>query len=183
MLVLTAVSALLVLAQPSVALWPQPTQITTGTTPLKLAPGFSIRLNGVRNAPRDLAEAASRTEKFLRDDKLALLVPDRGQSLKGPIKAAKALRSLTVTLSGGAAKSISEEAIAPLGTRSEGYTLTVPSDGSDAVLSANSTLGLFRGLTTFSQLWYDVDGQTFTNQAPVAITDAPAYVSFPSLTS
>ncbi|KAH6912581.1 beta-hexosaminidase [Coprinopsis sp. MPI-PUGE-AT-0042] len=175
MLVLTAVSALLVLAQPTVALWPQPRQITTGTAPLKLAPGFSIRLNGVRNAPKDLVEAASRTEKYLRDDKLALLVPDRGQSLKSSVKSAKALRSLTVTLSGGGAKSISEEAIAPLGTRAEGYSLTVPSDGSDAVLTANSTLGLFRGLTTFSQLWYDADGQTFTNQAPVAITDSPAY--------
>jgi hypothetical protein len=30
----------------------------------------------------------------------------------------------------------------------------MPADGSGAVLSAASTLGLFRGLNTFAQLWY-----------------------------
>jgi hexosaminidase len=53
--------------------------------------------------------------------------------------------------------------------------LTVPADGSAATLKANSTLGLFRGLTTFGQLWYDLDNMTYTIEAPISITDAPAY--------
>ncbi|THH03664.1 hypothetical protein EW145_g6103, partial [Phellinidium pouzarii] len=38
-----------------------------------------------------------------------------------------------------------------------------------------STLGLFRGLATFGQIWYTAGGKTFTTEAPFAITDAPAF--------
>ncbi|KAG5732634.1 hypothetical protein E4T56_gene16912, partial [Termitomyces sp. T112] len=38
-----------------------------------------------------------------------------------------------------------------------------------------STLGLFRGLTTFGQLWYDLNGITYTLQAPFDIVDSPAF--------
>jgi hexosaminidase len=72
-------------------------------------------------------------------------------------------------------RSISDEATDVLESRDEAYTLTVPSDGSVATLEANSTLGLFRGLTTFGQLWYEYDGVTYTLEAPIQIHDAPAY--------
>jgi beta-acetyl hexosaminidase like len=49
---------------------------------------------------------------------------------------------------------IEVEARMLLGTRDEGYSLVVPADGSYAVLRANSTLGLFRGLKTFTWLWF-----------------------------
>jgi len=60
-------------------------------------------------------------------------------------------------------------------SRVEGYTLTIPADGSAASLKANSTLGLFRGLTTFGQFWYDLQGTTYTLAAPFNIVDSPAY--------
>ncbi|KAJ2926079.1 hypothetical protein H1R20_g11013, partial [Candolleomyces eurysporus] len=75
----------------------------------------------------------------------------------------------------GTPKSISEEAVAAIESRAEAYTLTVPADGSEAVLTASSSLGLFRGLTTFGQLWYDLDGATYSLQAPISINDSPAY--------
>ncbi|TFK27667.1 beta-hexosaminidase [Coprinopsis marcescibilis] len=160
-----------------VALWPLPTQISTGTTALRLSADLQISLDGVRNAPADLRDAVARTRDFLRRDKLQLLVPDRGASLKSRITSAPLLRSLRVTLTGTEpTRPIAEEAIAAIETRQEGYTLNVPADGSAATLTATSTLGLFRGLTTFSQLWYDLDGDTYTVQAPFAITDAPKYV-------
>ncbi|EGN98182.1 glycoside hydrolase family 20 protein [Serpula lacrymans var. lacrymans S7.3] len=59
--------------------------------------------------------------------------------------------------------------------RDEAYSLSVPSDGSAAILKANSSLGLFRGLTTFSQLWYEYDGTTYNPEAPIEITDWPLY--------
>lgn len=162
---------------PALALWPLPRQISTGTTALKLAPGFNINLSGIKQAPKDLSDAVERTESFLRNDKLQALVVDRGASSAGAVRVAKSLKSLTVSLvSSSPVKSISEEAVAPLESRIEAYTLTVPADGSDAVLQANSTLGLLRGLTTFGQLWYDLSGSTYTLQAPFNIVDSPAYV-------
>ncbi|KAF7316026.1 Beta-hexosaminidase [Mycena indigotica] len=169
-------SLLLALFPSALALWPQPTSINTGKTALKLAHGFDIKLS-VPNAPSDLKDAVSRAKGFLKTDALAALVIDRGASAAGALKSAKSLPSLTVEFAAknGKVKSISEEAIAPIGTRDEGYTLSVPADGSPAVLKANSTLGLFRGLQTFGQIWFDFSGTTYTLEAPIQISDKPAY--------
>ncbi|KAH9960975.1 glycoside hydrolase superfamily [Lactifluus volemus] len=67
----------------------------------------------------------------------------------------------------------------PIGTRDKGVSLVVPADGSHAVLKANSTLGLFRDLNTFtlfSQLWFTVPGTVYMIGAPVEIQDSPAYL-------
>jgi hexosaminidase len=77
---------------------------------------------------------------------------------------------------GAAVKSITEESQKEITSRKENYVLSVPKDDSRAVLTANSTLGLLRGLTTFEQLWYYFDGKIYTLEAPVEIADAPAYV-------
>lgn len=178
MLPFITLSVLLAIA-PVYAVWPVPKQYNIGSTPLRLSPSFSIKLSGVTNAPRDLVDAVTRTTAYLHTDKLQALVPDRGASSAKVIRGAKALSSLTLSLSTkGKVRSISEEAIDDLESRAEGYTLTIPADGSGAVLKANSTLGLFRGLTTFGQLWYDWDGTTYSLEAPFNIVDAPAYVRF-----
>lgn len=161
----------------TLALWPRPQNLTAGNTPLRLAAGFSIEISGIPQVPKDLSDAVTRTTKFLTTDKLQLLVPDRGASLTDAVNSAETLHSLTVTLSSSASsdvKSISEDAVAGLGVADESYTLQVPAGG-DATLTANSALGLFRGLTTFEQLWFDLGGTTFTLQAPVHIEDAPVY--------
>lgn len=170
--------ALSLLLTSSKALWPLPKNLSTGTTPLRLSPDFQILLSGVYHPPADLVAAVERTSNYLRTDKLQALVPDRGASSLGAIQHASSLSSLTLSLTpaSGEVKSISEEAIADVETRVEGYMLTVPADGSTAVLTANSTLGLFRGLTTFEQLWYELNGYIYTLTAPISITDAPAYV-------
>lgn len=106
------------------------------------------------------------------------LVVSRGKSDSTTIKKAESLSSLELSLSDGAAvKSIAEESVEEITTRSECYVLSVPSDGSNAILTANSTLGLLRGLTTFEQLWYYLEGEIYTLEAPMQINDAPAYVS------
>ncbi|KIP03087.1 glycoside hydrolase family 20 protein [Phlebiopsis gigantea 11061_1 CR5-6] len=165
----------LLLAVPVCGLWPIPRALQTGTTPLILSKDFKI--TAIRNPPSDLTGAISRTLGHISDDKLQRLVVGRASADEAAVQHAKQLPSLTLSLAEGAeVKSISEEAIKPLGTRSEEYVLHVPSDGSPATLSANSTLGLLRGLTTFEQLWYDLDGAaTYTLEAPISITDAPAY--------
>jgi hexosaminidase len=176
------------------ALWPQPRQLTTGTTPLKLSKSFDVQLSGISSAPKDLQDAIQTLKSQLTNDKLAILTVDRGASFKGAVGRAKTLSKLSVSLSSSSSaagtnstskkpagiKSISEEAVLPLEQRQEGYTLSVPVDGSVATLEANSTLGLYRGLTTFGQLWFDLDGTTYLTNGPVQIQDSPLYVSLHS---
>lgn len=165
------------LTGPVSALWPIPRALQTGSTPLILAKNFQIV--SVRSSPSDLDDAVSRTIGHLNDDKLQRLVVGRASTDKATVQHAKQLSSLVLSIPNGKkVNSIMEEAIKPIGSRSEEYTLHVPSDGSPATLAANSTLGLLRGLTTFEQLWYDLDGAaTYTLEAPISISDSPAFVS------
>jgi hexosaminidase len=157
--------------------------MTTGDSPLQLVPGFNIKIAGIHNIPQDLSDAVHRTTNYLKTDKLGALVPDRGASSAHTVHSARVLSSLTLSLAGSQSfgqalvKGISEDAIAGLGIADESYTLDIPASGGDAKLTANSALGLYRGLTTFEQLWFYVNGTTYTLQAPIHIQDAPAYVS------
>jgi hexosaminidase len=172
------VAALLIVPSVVQGLWPIPRNLQTGTTFLKLGSGFDITTN-IANAPQDLLDAIERTKGFLKNDKLQRLVVGRGSNDTEAISKAISLSSLTLSLANGqTARPVATESVQAIGTRSEGYSLNVPADGSAATLTANSTLGLFRGLTTFSQLWYDLSGTTYTYQAPVKISnDTPAFVS------
>jgi hexosaminidase len=159
-------------------LWPIPRSLQTGTTLLKLSPTFDIRLS-VTSPPQDLLDAVSRTKSFIQTDKLQRLIVGRGASDSAALETAPTLPGLSLSLlNSNAARAIAVEAVQAVGTRSEGYSLAVPTDGTSAILTANSTLGLFRGLTTFEQLWYDSAGVTYSYQAPVKIVnDIPAFVS------
>jgi len=53
--------------------------------------------------------------------------------------------------------------------------LTIPDDGSGALIVANSSLGLFRGLTTFDQMWYHSTAGKYILDAPVDIFDNAAF--------
>ena len=158
------------------ALWPIPAALSTGNTPLVLSSNFwfDVAVNG---APGDLHDAVGQAQYYLKNDKLGRLVVGRGANDSAALANAKTLSSLKLTLASGASvQSIATEAVKPLGMRSEGYVLTIPASGGTATLTANSTLGLYRGLTTFGQLWYYYGGKTYTLEAPISITDTPAYV-------
>ncbi|KAI5896261.1 uncharacterized protein SCHCODRAFT_02493241 [Schizophyllum commune H4-8] len=175
-----ATSALLALSlfAPSAlaGIWPLPRSLSNGTSFLQLACDFAIEV-AVDGAPDDLYAAVDRTTQAIQDTLIERLTVGRGSQDQDAINAAPVLSSVSLVLEDGAVvRSISEEAVQPLGNRSEGYSLYVPEDGSEAVISANSTLGLLRGLTSFEQLWYVLDDVTYTNLAPVTIeNDAPAY--------
>ncbi|OCH90430.1 N-acetylhexosaminidase [Obba rivulosa] len=159
----------------ALGIWPIPRSLETGTSALKLAPDFTIELN-VHNPPADLSAAVSRSANYIKTDKLEQLVVGRGASNSSAVSRAPQLKSLTLSLEpGSTVHSIMDEAIKEIGTRSEEYKLDVPASGESATLTANSTLGLLRGLTTFEQLWYDLSGDTYTIQAPISVIDTPAY--------
>ncbi|KAJ3997919.1 N-acetylhexosaminidase [Lentinula boryana] len=160
------------------ALWPLPTQLSTGTTALILASDFDIDISTISNPPEDLLDAISRTKGYIQNDQLEALVVDRGASYAQSLQNASSLSSLVLSFDSGFngdPTSISEEVADDIENRVEGYSLTVPEDGSAATIKANSTLGLFRGLTTFGQLWYDLSNTTYTVEAPITITDSPVY--------
>ena len=185
---LTLITLLLVfLPHGTHALWPQPHLLSSGQSALRLAPSFTITV-AVPNAPADLLAAVERTRLRLATDQLARLDPTRGAADLPAVSSANALPALVLRLEGDGApelpvRPIAEEARAPIGTRKESYSLGVPDDGNQAVLSALTTLGLFRGLNTFAQLWYSADGgvdgggeTVYMLTAPVMIRDRPAYV-------
>jgi hypothetical protein len=187
------------------ALWPQPSKLQTGTSALRLASNTTFKITvDVANAPADLLAAVQRTRAYLFTDNLARLVPSRGAEDLPALSHAKAIPGLTLRLlaqgdatgegSGVVSREIALEARTYILDRQEAYVLNVPADGTEAMLSAASTLGLFRGLNTFAQLWYTYDyGKeavdqdeknrggdgvvVYTLSAPVAIQDSPAYVS------
>lgn len=72
-----AIVVLLTLANKAFALWPIPPHMTTGTTPLKLSPTFSITTSST-HLPSDLLAAINDTATRLRTDKFQRLVVGRG---------------------------------------------------------------------------------------------------------
>ncbi|KAI0049438.1 glycoside hydrolase family 20 protein [Auriscalpium vulgare] len=169
------------LPRPVMCLWPQPQTISTGSVALRLSTNFAIQ-PPMASSPVDLMDAISRTESFLKNDKLERLVVGRGAADADAVAGARVLSSLRLELGGDISptaalslKSITDDARALLESRNEAYSLQIPADGSAAVLRANSSLGLFRGLTTFSQLWYWAGGVVYTIEAPISINDSPAY--------
>lgn len=183
---LQASAVLLTLISPSLALWPQPTSIQTGSSGLLLSPNFTFTLDSSlrASAPSDLIDALSRASTHLYTDKLERVVVGRGSGDFNITSTAPTLTSLTISLAPteedgtyATILSITEEAQKKLGERDEGYSLAIPADGTNALLSANTALGLFRGLTTFEQLWYTMeDRDVYMLGAPLTIEDAPVYV-------
>ncbi|KAH9950692.1 N-acetylhexosaminidase [Amylocystis lapponica] len=159
------------------AIWPLPASQQAGTTALRLSHGFTITLSpGIQPVPQDLSEAVGQTKSHLFKDGLGRLVVGRGSGDVAAYNESKTLSELTLSLaSGSSVLSITKEAQKPLEARDEAYNLTVPSDGSPATITATSTLGLYRGLTTFQQLWYTYEDTIYTLDTPLEIVDKPAY--------
>ncbi|TFK39092.1 N-acetylhexosaminidase [Crucibulum laeve] len=158
------------------ALWPIPKSLQTGSGLLKLSSTFDINIL-VTNPPQDLLDAVTRTKGFLKTDKLQRLVVGRGANDSAALAQAPSLSRLTLSLApGSTVRPIATEAAEDVALRNEVYSLSVPSNGSDATIVASTTLGLFRGLTTFNQMFYDLQGITYSFEAPITIVnDAPVF--------
>lgn len=177
------------------ALWPIPRILSSGNSSLRLSETFSIDIAFEPAAPLDLRHAIDRISHYLFHDKLGRLVVGRGTGNTLSLESVPTLHRLVLRLNSRVVepqdlvlnynvpqsqryiRSISEVVSLPVEERDESYTLDIPQDGSDASLVANTTLGLLRGLTTFSQIWYHYEGWTYTMEAPFRIVDEPHYVS------
>ena len=124
-------------------LWPNPASITTGSHYLKLSSSFSITFNSGL-APSDLASAITSTKKYLKNDRLERLIVGRGATDAPHLGTAKQLKTLNLSLTnvkkGHTVPSIMDNAIMAAEMRDESYSLTVPSDGSSATLTASNAV-------------------------------------------
>ncbi len=158
------------------ALWPIPRTMSPGDSPVKLSSKFDIHVR-FANPPADLRAAISRTKSSLFAGQLERLVLGRGSADADLLKDARTLVSLELSLAAGSpVRSIAEETNQPIEAKSESYSLSIPESSASATISANSTLGLFRGLATFEQLWYDYQGIKYTLEGGAEINDGPAFV-------
>ncbi|RPD53006.1 N-acetylhexosaminidase [Lentinus tigrinus ALCF2SS1-7] len=151
--------------------------MSTGDSPsiLKLSSDLDIHVR-FANPPPDLRAAIMRTQSRLFSDSFQPLVLGRGSADTDQLKNAPALVSLELMLvSGRPARSIVEETNVAIEAKSEAYSLSLRDGNNSAILSANSTLGLFRGLATFEQLWYDYQGIKYTLNGDMKIDDEPAF--------
>ncbi|BGP12495.1 Glucosamine-6-phosphate isomerase (Glucosamine-6-phosphate deaminase) (GNPDA) (GlcN6P deaminase) [Rhodosporidiobolus nylandii] len=183
-----AVAALFLLP-PTLALWPAPHSLTSGSAVVQVSPALQIvcddRLASV--APDDLKAAVELASAQLQKDNLQRLSIDRGEADRPAVEAAPTLTTLTLSIAPSCREvlSVATEANKVFEEREESYTLTVPSHpggkGSSgdvvATLAANTTLGLVRGLQTFTQLVYALPstGERYIPNAPLDIFDKPAF--------
>ena len=152
---------------------PLPTHSTTGNTVLCLANDFQTSIDGF-SAPDDLTSAMGRTEKALWSSRHRFLSVERGEEFfhgsntTNDVSGCKHhLSSLVLSLNiprGESTKkvpSILDSTVRPVEDRIEleAYHLSVPVNG-PAHIEAKTALGLFRGLTTFEQLFYHLPLKT-----------------------
>ncbi|KAG8981547.1 N-acetyl-glucosamine-6-phosphate deacetylase, partial [Tulasnella sp. 427] len=168
------------IVSPGVGLWPIPASLSTGSEYVKLADDFRIRFAGAGAVPGDLDDAMQCATAVLWNDRHERLVVGRGSVDAEPLRnsSISTLKALELyVLSGsGDLKSIYESTVGvEANERDESYRLEVPADASTATLIANSTLGLLRGLTTFTQLFYLSENIVYTFKAPIVINDRPAF--------
>ncbi|KAK3383163.1 glycoside hydrolase family 20 protein [Lasiosphaeria ovina] len=182
-------SVLLLASHPVSAIWPVPKSYSKGSSVLYLHQNLQITYNGAfvpyvygyvplsSDSKEIVTAGVSRalssifTDKFVpwmitKRNKLAEFEPDvyKGQTW---------IKNLQIVQTGKDTASTFK----PLaGEVDESYNLTLSTEG-DVKLTAVSSIGILRGLETFTQLFYQHSTGTFwyTPFAPVSIQDAPKY--------
>ena len=137
---------------------------------------FDIHID-ISGPPADLLSAVERTKSRIATGRFQRLVIGRGSADAGAVASARTLTSLSLIVHPGRpVRSIANETNQPITSRSEGYSLAMGGDSPSATLTANSTLGLLRGLATFEQLWYDLNGTKYLLNGGLDIVDDAAFV-------
>jgi hexosaminidase len=133
---------------------PLPNHSTVGNTVTCLADNFKVTFKG--KAPKDLRAASTRAVANLRDSKMRYLSTSYGgEFFPNGAKCEHKIKELQITIND--ASDIAAHAVKPVETRqaAESYKLSIPTDGV-AVVTAETALGAFRGLTSFENLFYKI---------------------------
>ncbi|TNY19585.1 beta-hexosaminidase [Rhodotorula diobovata] len=175
------------------ALWPKPQSLHQSVGFVRLADSFDLAFTadkGQQAAARDLEPAISRARRHLAADGLQRLTVDRGESQRDAVEAASVLCRLDLRLNSTEPyTTLASQLGRPYEHMDESYTLEVPDSGNSddplplaAKLSANTSLGLVRGLDTFAQLVYALpqlgaasESTRYIPHVPLRIVDRPAF--------
>ncbi|TQV91178.1 hypothetical protein V2A60_009368 [Cordyceps javanica] len=179
---------------PAGAIWPIPRESSTGHEVLFLSPDIQVTFNG---GPLSRAAATNTTTTTATDDGDHGLIRDavnrtldaifhhglvpwmlreaNSDYEPAPGSGSGSVKTLALRQTGRDARRPTFE------TMDESYALDLTTAG-DASIAANTTIGLLRGLETFTQLFYrhssssaeDGGGAYYTDLAPVSVRDAPA---------
>jgi hexosaminidase len=184
---LSYLSLFLVALQPVTAIWPAPLSLTQGTSVLYLHQNIKVTYNGAfipytygyvahKLTSKDVVKAGvSRTLAGIFDSKF---VPWKlhkpGSDFEPDLSKGQTwLKKLEIVQTAEDDPS----AFKPLaGEVDESYNLTMSAEG-DVKLTAVSSIGVLRGLETFSQLFYHHSSGTswYTPFAPLSVQDAPKF--------
>ncbi|KAL2180307.1 glycoside hydrolase family 20 protein [Thermothelomyces heterothallicus CBS 202.75] len=184
---LSSFSVLLAVLQPVAAIWPAPQSLTTGSSVLYLNQNIKVTYNGESipytygYVPRELTSkevvqaGISRTLAGIFESKFVpWKLHERGSKWEPDLSQGQQwIKTLEIVQEGKDEPSTFK----PLaGQVDESYNLTVSAKG-EAKLAAVSSIGVLRGLETFSQLFYQHSAGTFwyTPFAPVSVQDAPKF--------
>ncbi|KAL2165241.1 hypothetical protein VTH06DRAFT_537 [Thermothelomyces fergusii] len=182
-----SVSVLLAALQPVAAIWPAPQSLSTGSSVLYLHQNVKITYNGEHvsytygYAPRELTSeevvraGVSRTLAGIFETKFVPWKLHKPGSEWEPdlSRGQRWIERLEIVQTGEDGPGT----FRPLaGQVDESYNLTVSAEG-EARLAAVSSVGVLRGLETFSQLFYQHSAGPFwyTPFAPVSVRDAPKF--------
>jgi hypothetical protein len=134
-------------------LFPLPQTVTGGNTVIAIGHSLDVIFNVQGSIPQDLAAAAERAVADVTESEHYYLSPERGKEflLDNDLPV---LTALEIILQGSDYGTIASEVSKEAGERREAYELDIPADGGNARLTATSSLGAFRGLATFEQLFY-----------------------------
>lgn len=180
---LQVVCAAALAATPAVALWPAPANVTAGNKFLGVSSSFRITTakSLSSSVPSDLAAAMGRANYYALTDTLEPLVIDHGESYRSNVTSAAVLEYLELSLTPGAAVfPLRQEVDRPYAEQDESYILKIPGSSS-ATITANTTLGLLRGLQTFSQLVYVLPpskghpATRYIQDTPFEVVDKPSF--------
>ncbi|OAR02086.1 hypothetical protein LLEC1_05910 [Akanthomyces lecanii] len=176
---------------PAAALWPIPIDVSTGNktlfidktinityngAPLTYQPGYNPPAGSNFTSQTIVQGALARSLKAVFDNGYVpwmLHKPGSGFEPRSEPTRKNRVQSLTITQTSRDETSTFK----PLaGQRDESYSLNVTIDG-QASITAKSSIGVMRGLETFSQLFFkhSSGGAWYTTQAPVRIADAPKF--------
>lgn len=149
-----AVVLLLLATYAMALLFPEPTTLEQGSTVLGLNEDFTITWSSESPILDDLRSASERLKIALLANRHYYLSVPRGREFLDD--QVLVLPGIDIVLNGPNPDSIASEMTKEARSRRESYELDVPADGSFARLTAESSLGAFRGLTTFEQLFYGI---------------------------
>lgn len=140
-------------------LFPLPQTVTSGNTVIAIGNSLDVIFNVQGSIPEDLAAAAERAVGCVIESEHYYLSPERGKEFLLD-NVLPVLTALGIILQGSDYGTIASEVSKEASERREAYELDIPADGGTAKLTATSSLGAFRGLVTFEQLFYGVPVST-----------------------